>query len=137
MTISNSNQTTKELNYSEISRKIQKCISKLQDTVCEIYGLIDDFGTKFSILQSELEDLSALHKTGKPHISQYVRELDMEELLKFSLANTMKEFTGKAMTAVSNGETLDGMAETVPNTVEKRKAPTKKTKSVRKPNNRK
>ncbi len=137
MTKSTSNQKTKELNYSEIGQKIQDCLSTLQDYVSEIYGLIDDLGLKFNKLQCELEDLEALHKTGKPHISQYVRELDLEELLKYSTNQAMGDISAQAMKACTTEVTPNGLAETVSNTVKKRKTPTKKTKLVRKPNNRK
>jgi len=137
MTKSNSIQKTEKLNYSEIGEKIQGCLSTLQDYVSEIYGLIDDLGLKFNKIQCELEDLEALHKTGKPHISEYVRELDLEELLKYSANQAMGDISEHAMKACATGVTEDGLAKTVPNTVKKRKAPTKKTKSIRKPNNRK
>lgn len=137
MTKSNLNHKNKELNYAEIEANIQHRLSSLQDFVTKIYELLDDLSLKFNKMQNDLEDLEALHKTGKPHISKYVRELDLEELLKYSTNKAMDNISEQAMKACSNEVIADGLAETISNTVEKRKTPTKKTNSVRKPNNRK
>lgn len=137
MTKSSLNQKNKELNYQEISDTIIDKIIAMQNHVYEIYNYIDDLGLKFNRLQNELEDLVALHHTGKPHISQYVRELDLEELLKYSTNKAMDNISEQAMKACTNEVIPDGLAKTVPNTVKKRKTPTKKTNSVRKPNDRK
>jgi hypothetical protein len=137
MTKSSLNQKNKELNYGEISDAIIDKVKTMQNHVYEIYNYIDDLGLKFNRLQNELEDLVALHLTGKPHISQYVRELDLEELLKYSTNKAMENISEQAMKACTNEVIPNGLAKTVSNTVKKRKTATKKTNSVRKPHDRK
>jgi uncharacterized protein YlxW (UPF0749 family) len=132
-----SNQITEKIAYKELEEKVKTRFNTMLDMIYELYSITDTFGIKYNQLQHEVEDLQALFTTGKVHISHYVKELDLEELLKYSTSQYMENISEQAMKACTNEVTPNGLAETVSDTDKKRKAPAKKTKSVRKSNNRK
>lgn len=121
--------------YKELEDKVKTSFNKILDMIYEMYALTDTFGIKYNHLQHEVEDLQALFTTGKVHVSHYVKELDLEELLKYSTSQAMENISEQAMKSCTNEVIPNGLAETISETDKKRKTPNKKNKSVRKSNN--